>query len=150
MIDKLEFIKIEDFWYLFHPSFLSLFLFKNVYFSLYHTAYGMLVPQPGIEPRPSAVRAQSPNHRTAREFPLFFLFLKNYNCRNVCDMCGIQQRNYMSFHSEKFCLFLLTLMWVKVRSCDSSFQGCGIFSTELRGKDEHWKWNSRGSQAHSG
>ena len=45
------------------------FFFFNVYFSLYRTAYGMLVPQPGIEPRPSAVRAQSPNHRTAREFP---------------------------------------------------------------------------------
>ena len=52
MIDKLEFINIEDFWYLFHPSFLSRFLFKNVYFSLYHTACGMLAPQPGIEPDP--------------------------------------------------------------------------------------------------
>ena len=28
---------------------------------------GFLVPQPGIEPPPSAVRAQSPNHWTARE-----------------------------------------------------------------------------------
>ena len=32
-------------------------------------AYGILVPRPGIEPRPSAVRARSPNHWTAREFP---------------------------------------------------------------------------------
>ena len=33
---------------------------------------GILVPLPGIEPRPIeqwAVRGQSPNHRTAREFP---------------------------------------------------------------------------------
>jgi len=31
-------------------------------------ACGILVPQPGIEPRPSAVRVQSPNHEAAREF----------------------------------------------------------------------------------
>ena len=32
-------------------------------------ACGILVPQPGIEPGPLALRAQSPNHWTAREFP---------------------------------------------------------------------------------
>ena len=31
-------------------------------------ACGILVPWPGIEPVPSAVKAQSPNHWTAREF----------------------------------------------------------------------------------
>ena len=31
---------------------------------------GILVPQPGIKPVPSAVKAQSPNHWTAREFPI--------------------------------------------------------------------------------
>ena len=30
---------------------------------------GSLVPLPGIEPGPSAVKAWSPNHWTAREFP---------------------------------------------------------------------------------
>ena len=30
---------------------------------------GFLVPQPGIEPVPLAVRAQSPNPQTTREFP---------------------------------------------------------------------------------
>ena len=34
-------------------------------------ACGILVPQPGIEPRPSAVKARSPNRWTAREFPEF-------------------------------------------------------------------------------
>ena len=33
-------------------------------------ACGILVSPPGIEPGPSAVRAQSPNHWTAREFPM--------------------------------------------------------------------------------
>ena len=32
-------------------------------------ACGILVPWSGIEPRPSTVRAWSPNHWTAREFP---------------------------------------------------------------------------------
>ena len=32
-------------------------------------ACGILVPQPGIEPGPLAMRPQSPNHWTAREFP---------------------------------------------------------------------------------
>ena len=39
------------------------------FFWLHHSACGILVPQPGIEPRPSAVKAQSPKHWTAREFP---------------------------------------------------------------------------------
>ena len=32
-------------------------------------ASGILVPLPGIEPGPSAVRPHSPSHYTAREFP---------------------------------------------------------------------------------
>ena len=38
------------------------------FFWLSHMACGILVPQPGIEPGPSAVKAWSPNHWTAREF----------------------------------------------------------------------------------
>ena len=37
------------------------------------TACGILVPRPGIEPGPSAVRAQSPNYWTTREFPRWVL-----------------------------------------------------------------------------
>ena len=40
----------------------------GVFFWLSHMACGILVPQPGIEPGPSAVKAWSPNHQTAREF----------------------------------------------------------------------------------
>ena len=32
-------------------------------------ASGILVPRPGIEPQPSAVKALSPNRWTTREFP---------------------------------------------------------------------------------
>ena len=35
----------------------------------------ILVPQPGIKPRPMAVKVSSPNHWTAREIPGEDLFL---------------------------------------------------------------------------
>ena len=37
---------------------------------------GILVYRPGIEPVPLAVKARSPNHWTAREFPIPYLNLK--------------------------------------------------------------------------
>ena len=36
-------------------------------------AYGILVPLPGIEPWPSAVKAWSPKHWTTKEFPILSL-----------------------------------------------------------------------------
>ena len=42
------------------------------------TACGMLVPWLGIKPAPSAVRAQSPNHWTAREFPWSTLLINSF------------------------------------------------------------------------
>ena len=41
-----------------------------------HAACGILVSRPGIEPGPLAVKARSPNHWTARKFPIFS-FLRN-------------------------------------------------------------------------
>ena len=46
------------------------FLFILFYFFC-SAAYGVLVPRLGIEPGPLAVRAQSPNHWTARGLPRF-------------------------------------------------------------------------------
>ena len=43
----------------------------EVFFSLpYHTVFEILVPQPGIESTSLAVKMQSPNHWTARKFPI--------------------------------------------------------------------------------
>ena len=44
------------------------------FFWLCRTACGILVPRPGMKPGPSAVEVQSPNHRTAGEFPNFCFF----------------------------------------------------------------------------
>ena len=52
-------------------------LFSFLYFFsfwLCRSVYGISVPRPGTELGPSAVRAQSPNHWTAREFPHELLF----------------------------------------------------------------------------
>ena len=40
------------------------------FFGPWHVACGISVPRPGIEPGPSAVRAQSPNRWTTGEFPV--------------------------------------------------------------------------------
>ena len=40
-----------------------------IFFWLHPVARGILVPRPGIEPRPLAVKVRNPNHWTAREFP---------------------------------------------------------------------------------
>ena len=45
-------------------------------------ACGILVPQPGIEPRPLAGKTQSPNHWNIREFPIFG-FLKHLSIPKV-------------------------------------------------------------------
>ena len=45
------------------------YLFIKKKFGAHLAACGILVAQPGIEPAPSAVTAQIPNHWTAREFP---------------------------------------------------------------------------------
>ena len=50
----------------------------------HHVACGILVPQPGTEPRPSAVRTRSPNHWTAREFPVLLLFKRNLRYSSLC------------------------------------------------------------------
>lgn len=43
--------------------------FNFLIFCSIHVAFGILVPQQRIEPRPLAVRVQNPNHWPSREFP---------------------------------------------------------------------------------
>ena len=45
------------------------FIFLIFFFWPGRTACGILVPRPGIEPKPSVVKVQSRNHWTAKEFP---------------------------------------------------------------------------------
>ena len=50
--------------------------FLSFFSWLFHWACRILVPRPGINPRPPTVEAQSSNHWTAREFPAFFTDIK--------------------------------------------------------------------------
>ena len=50
--------------------FLMVCFFSFFFFWLHGMAFAILVSWPGIEPRPRAVKASSPNHWAAREFPL--------------------------------------------------------------------------------
>ena len=43
-------------------------------FWLCHVSCGILFPQPGIKPRPLAVKVQSPNHWADRKFPCYLCF----------------------------------------------------------------------------
>ena len=59
------------------------------------TACGILVPRPGIEPGPLAVRAWSPNHWTARVFPGFpLLLMARFSHTNywsgICPVVGFK------------------------------------------------------------
>ena len=45
------------------------FIYLLIYIFFGHVACGILVPLPGIEPRPAALEIQSPNHWAAREVP---------------------------------------------------------------------------------
>ena len=73
-LSKLMFWTTSVSWEALHLNrhiFLFCFLFVCFCFWPRCVSFGVLVPQPGIEPWPSAVKALSPNHWPAREFPVF-------------------------------------------------------------------------------
>ena len=55
------------------PMFIGFLFALFVCFWPHQVACRILVPPPGIKPRPLAVIAQSPNHWNAREFPLIYV-----------------------------------------------------------------------------
>ena len=60
-------------------NFFTLLVFFSFFFFWPHyAACGILVPRPGIEPVPPALGAQSLNHWTTREVPLYWLFITKH------------------------------------------------------------------------
>ena len=53
------------------------FFKKNSYLTVLGLSYGILVPQPGIEAGPAALRVRSPSHWTTREVPVICLSHKH-------------------------------------------------------------------------
>ena len=52
------------------------------FFWLYHMACGISVPQQWIEPVPSGVKVQSPNHRTTRQVPIGKYLIRDVSSNN--------------------------------------------------------------------
>lgn len=85
-------------WKSFKPSSLLAFFLSEIYFSFFFyfvvwlfvfksflASCGTLVPQPGIEPLPSALEVQSLNHQTTREDPEIY-FLSAFATRCLKNM----------------------------------------------------------------
>ena len=56
------------------------------FFWPHRAACGIFVPQPGIEPTPLALEAQSLNHWTAREVPGQPVFFQPINCKETKEV----------------------------------------------------------------
>ena len=86
---------------------LSFFLFLAVP----PTACGILVPQPGIEPKPLAVEARSLNHwTTRREVSLsLFFFLYSFLAQVITDLCHNQPQEFASCSNGRLSPWALPL-----------------------------------------
>ena len=92
----------------------------TLFFNQCHLACGILVPRPGIEPGPSAVKTWSPNHWTTREFPLFlsftlsfsisFLFLSHVKIQGD----AYKPENDLSPQSQNTCILILDFQPLKL------------------------------------
>ena len=61
---------VRRYFYFIYLVFYFILLFYFIFWPL-SAACGILVPRPGIEPTPPALEAESLNHWTAREVPLY-------------------------------------------------------------------------------
>ena len=68
---------------------------------------GTLVLQPGIEPVPPAVEAQSLNHWTAREVPFFILFFWIIHYMVPLTLVTVYRALLCVGHSVKLILYII-------------------------------------------
>ena len=80
-----------------HNLNISIYIF---FFWPCHRGCRILVPQPGIEPGPLAVRAPSPNYWTAREFPVSVYYRKLKEITNTHRPLSIIQDKGCHFTIE--------------------------------------------------
>ena len=98
-----------------------------------HTACGILVARPGIEPGPWSVKGQSPTHWTTREFPVF-IFIKYHQTnfqKGQDEMCistspGGKCRFLYIFTNSRYNSFLTffpqSVGYVVISLCSSNVQ----------------------------
>ena len=85
-------------------GFIVIFSFKLFFYFfkiwLCCVACGILVPWPGIEPAPSAVKVRSPNHWTSREVPPVSSFTFHRNNSNSIKLRGKEKKETKSSNKE--------------------------------------------------
>ena len=86
------------------------FIFLAFFWFVFLMACKILIPQPGIEPGPQAVRLPSPNHLTAREFLIPYLSMKvkvlvTQSGLTLCDPMDtdLQASLSMGFLRQEYC-----------------------------------------------
>ena len=78
------------------------------FFTVLHSLLRILVPQPGNEPRPSAVKVPSPNHWTARgNFPILFLTYTSSSSGNCFQYMVPTRSFYPIFFTQLMISFLI-------------------------------------------
>ena len=105
-------------------------------FWLRREACGILVPQPGMEPVPPALGAQSPNLWTTREVPTSY-YLKNFLCTDYFTHIVILLSFglhisiiFPSLHPISFIFFPLQQWILAFLSSDNGYQGLSLLSTK--------------------
>ena len=96
------------------PSFALFFLLLLLFFILFWlcpAACGISVPQIGIRPTPLAVKALSPNHRTAREFPLLPFLVMFIFVENACKTVLCENNQVTTSTLEIIKAFTLLIKW---------------------------------------
>lgn len=91
-----------------------------ILFCPHSEACGIFIPWPGIELRPSAVKALGPSHWTVREFPKTHRIINKNRPHRIIRYVksGVAQRLYKTFrhtfeleiHGHVFCLFEWTVI----------------------------------------
>lgn len=96
-------------WYFSHVLFLRSLLFF-FFLSVPPTACGILVPQPGIEPKSLVVEARSLNHWTTRkEVSLSLFFLYSFLAQVITNLCHNHPQEFTSCSNGRLSPWALPL-----------------------------------------
>ena len=96
-------------------------MFWFLWLQLHPAACKILVPQPGIEPRPSRVEEQNPNHWTAREILDFYVLHVNWESRfSYSSQWSLQQDHKLSdnVYWGINWIFWVKFLWKEPRNWD--------------------------------
>ena len=119
-----------------------------VFFWLHRAACRMLVPRPGIEPGPRAVKVPSPNHWTTKEFPyLTFFAIKFHEVRDIWPfysmLCVPRQSLAHGWRTINMCEWMNEWSPLTHQNCEGfemlslpQFHGCWQRTRDMQVRDK--------------